>query len=56
MKLDYTFDSAIIASQLNGSYPVSILFQRVMKTYDEVEKGRIKMRKNRECTLGIHCK
>ena len=56
MKFDYTFDSAILTSQLNGSYPISIVFQRIMKTYKEVESGRIRMRKNWECKLGIHCK
>ena len=56
MKFDYTFDSAILTSQLNGSYPFSIVFQRIMKAYKEVESGRIRMRKKWECKLGIHCK
>ena len=56
MKFDYTFDSAIVTSQLNGSYPSSIMFQRIMKAYKEVESGRIRMRKKWECKLGIHCK
>ena len=56
MKFDYTLDSAILTSQLNRSYPVSMVFQRIIKAYKEVESGRIRMRKNWECTLGIHCK
>ena len=45
MKFDYTFDSAVKTSQLNGSYPSSIMFQCVVKTYKEVERERIRMRK-----------
>ena len=59
MKFDYTFDGAIMALHLMGSYPAAILMQREMKAYNEVKNGRIKIRKKlerKERTLGIHCK
>ena len=54
-ELNEMLNTMNMASVLQGEDPPPLVYD-INYIYKEVERGRIRMRKNWECKLGIHCK